>query len=505
MHDSTSKIGFLVLLGTLAACNPDEPEQDDASETETETSGEVEPSLAHDIDIARVEINQGVAIPIAEAGEWVSAELRNAPIVHTRAGLLRAYWELAPGFEPREIEARLTLSYADGSERVHSTIVEVTGPADPSTLSSSFTFELAAEDVAPNMSFSISLWEVDPAYAELPPPEVEPIAPRTGPALVGVEAGAAEMKVVLVPIEQEFDGCSNEVDLDLILPSLEQGMFAGNPLNRLELSVRPQPLILTTPPAELGEILGRVQQLRSGDGADDNVYYHGLYTHCDYQTEWGGLAIETSNAIPIESWARASVGLFQKWAHEWNVRNFLHEVGHLQGLGHVACPDTDPDKVDPNYPYAQGLTGVWGYGLFDHVLHDPAIAHDYMSYCSEGYWTSDWTWARNYQRIVQLTSWDTAAKPAEELRTLLIGWIGEDGQRSWWTVRGRIPSEAATQVERPRSSRAGIDLELPSSRHRVADAAAELIAVELPRAMPEELEVDGVAVPTAVLAGAYSN
>jgi hypothetical protein len=502
MRNSTSnrtRRWLLVLLTALTGCDAEQHE-DDVSEGET--AGEPAESLAHDIDIARVEINQGVAITIAEAGEWVPAELRNAPIVHSRAGLLRAYWDITPQFEPREIEARLTLTHADGREDVRSEIVEVTGAADPSTLSGSFTFELAAEDVTPGMSFSIGLWEVDPGYAELPPPELEPISPRAGSALVGVESDVAELKIVLVPIEQEFAGCSNEVDLELILPSLAQGMFAGNPVQRLELVVRPQPLILTTAPAALDEILARVQQLRSGDDVADNVYYHGLYTHCDYQAEWGGLAIQNSDAVPLESWARASVGLFEKWSHEWNVRNFLHEVGHLQGLAHVDCPDTEPLSIDPSYPYADGLIGVWGYGMFDHVLRDPATAHDYMSYCSEGWWTSDWTWSHNYRRIVELSSWDSAARPATPARTVLVGWIGDDGRRNWWTVQGRIASDGALQSDRPRSTRAGVEIDLPSSRQRVADAAAELIAVELPQLVPESLEVDGVAVPSAVLAEA---
>ncbi len=497
-------IGAALVLAPLVGCDPDDPGTDEAESGESETeTGEPAESLAHDIDIARVELNQGVAIAIAEAGEWVGPEQRNAPIVRGRPGIVRVFWTLAPSFETREIEARLTLAFPDGTEQVRSELLVISGEPDPSTLSGSFNFELSAEDLVPGLRFSVSLWEVDPAFAEQPAPSIEPISPREGPELVGVQPEAAELEVVIVPVEQQFAGCSNKVDLDLIVPSIAQYMYMANPVQKLELSVRGQPIVVTSPPQDLSELLGRIQAVRSADEVADNVYYHGLYVQCDYQSDWGGRATTVVDSNPDSAWMRASIGLHVKWSHEWSVRNATHEVGHLQGLAHVECPGKEADQLDPTYPYEDGLIGSWGYGLFDYVLRDPAVAHDYMSYCYDGWWVSDWTWTKTFQRITLLTSWDMQDhQQAARKKTLLVGSIGADGQRSWWTTKGRIPADKLADAGRPRASLDGLAINLPSLRTPVPDADAELIAIELPELVPEQLEIDGVPVPADVLARA---
>lgn len=77
---------------------------------------------------------------------------------------------------------------------------------------------------------------------------------------------------------------------------------------------------------------------------------------------------------------------------------FAHEVGHNFGREHSPCGD--PSGVDPNYPYANGSIGVWGwdYGyasasspLNVSPLRNPAAYADIMAYCSP-LWVSDYTY-----------------------------------------------------------------------------------------------------------------
>lgn len=62
-----------------------------------------------------------------------------------------------------------------------------------------------------------------------------------------------------------------------------------------------------------------------------------------------------------------------------------HELGHNLGLAHA--PSTGPGcfavptGVDPDYPYADGFIGSWGYDIFSGDLVNPNTHYDIMSYC----------------------------------------------------------------------------------------------------------------------------
>ena len=72
------------------------------------------------------------------------------------------------------------------------------------------------------------------------------------------------------------------------------------------------------------------------------------------------------------------------------------------------------------------------------VFKDPTKTTDYMSYCYEPSWPSDWTWAKNYKRAVTLTSWGPEPLPLER-GELLFGVLAEDGNREeWWTAEGTL-------------------------------------------------------------------
>ncbi|WP_081914579.1 PKD domain-containing protein [Thermus amyloliquefaciens] len=64
-----------------------------------------------------------------------------------------------------------------------------------------------------------------------------------------------------------------------------------------------------------------------------------------------------------------------------------HELGHNFGREHAPCGVSG----DPNYPYAGGKIGTWGYDLADGSLKDPGQRYDLMSYCSPQ-WISDYTY-----------------------------------------------------------------------------------------------------------------
>ena len=66
-----------------------------------------------------------------------------------------------------------------------------------------------------------------------------------------------------------------------------------------------------------------------------------------------------------------------------------HELGHNMNLMHAPCGD--PTVVDPSYPHANGVIGVWGYTPAGSV-RKPSY-YDLMAYCYP-HWISDYHFTR---------------------------------------------------------------------------------------------------------------
>ena len=70
---------------------------------------------------------------------------------------------------------------------------------------------------------------------------------------------------------------------------------------------------------------------------------------------------------------------------------YAHELGHNMNLRHAPCGGAG--GPDPNFPYANGGIGIWGYDIHEHRLMDPRQYIDVMGYCSPD-WISDYHFSR---------------------------------------------------------------------------------------------------------------
>jgi hypothetical protein len=282
---------------------------------------------------------------------------------------------------------------------------------------------------------------------------VPPAALADGPAPIGIEASEQHMRVVIVPIAYTSATCTATPPVDeAALQPYEDALFQQNPLESLELEIH-APLVVDD--VGLGVVDGlhvlvdRLVALRVDDDPDPNVYYYGLLDNCGacMQLPGGGCVTGLAAGIPgaAESDAslRVAAGVRTLYAEEVGPIAFVHEIGHSQGRRHVACPNTEPADVDPDFPHPDGDIGTWGFGIRDFMVYRGDLYGDYMSYCYPQ-WVSDYQWSATFERIRAMTELGDGAvvPPTDEM---LIGTVDTDsGASRWWIEHGDVESADAT-------------------------------------------------------------
>ncbi len=102
-------------------------------------------------------------------------------------------------------------------------------------------------------------------------------------------------------------------------------------------------------------------------------------------------------------------------------RTFTHELGHNMNLRHAPCGGAG--GPDPDFPYDDGGTGVWGYDISRTRLIDPGQYKDLMGYCNPD-WISDYHFKRalDHRRATEDFGSAPAADPPPPLseKTLLL-------------------------------------------------------------------------------------
>jgi len=188
------------------------------------------------------------------------------------------------------------------------------------------------------------------------------------------------------------------------------------------------------------------------DGVSDRYYF-------------GALNVSYASGVAGLGWVPGSPGSSFKYrtAIGWDKTGysdggnfpevFAHETGHNMGRNHSPCGGAA--SPDPNYPYAAGFIGVWGYDTTLNQLCSPLLYRDIMGYCKPN-WVSDYVYKKIFDfrgssgGFLKVSAEDAplSKTPATVRECLIVrGIVHGDGTLEWLPAfRTRaLPSDLPTE------------------------------------------------------------
>ena len=324
---------------------------------------------------------------------------RTVPLVRDREALLRVF-VTANQVNVAAPTVRVRL-YSNGVP-VSTSLVAAPGPSTPQTvdqgsLTSSWNLVIPKELMQPNLSVLV---DVDPDNTVAEANEADNDFPGNAvPLPVDVRSTSA-FAVRFVPVVTTADGRIGNVSTGNVSQFLTTAM-GMHPLAGYDAVVA-QPYNTTTKTTlgsdgtAWGTILGEIDAARTDAG--DGRSWYGV-VNPNYSSGVAGMGyVGAASAI---GWDKpTSAGAVA--AHEW---------GHTWGRKHAPCGGaSDPDD---NFPYAGGVTGVYGYDQAAKAVKPPTD-HDLMGYCNHE-WISDYTytnvmtWRSQHPMVVGMSG---AVQPA---------------------------------------------------------------------------------------------
>ena len=359
------------------------------------------------------------------------------PLVADREALLRVFVtaDFLNAYRPA---ARATFYLDD--EEIH--VADLTPPVglprrvQEGSLNASFNAMIPDSVLQPGLEMVV---EIDPDSTLSTLTGSQMRIPATGREALDVRT-LPSLDVTLVPVALSSDVSRGD---NAEVAALVKDMGASNshaalqetqvllPLSELNISVR-EPYTTQADTLEEGGfgLLDEIHLLRFIEAGGTNEYYHGIlaWPASRYFRSWGfgGVAY-------IGGWAGLTLSHIEGvYRGDGPFGSTLaHELGHNLTLRHA--PGCGAGGPDPNYPYDEAYTGVWGVdfstgGDFGRLI-SPARYRDFMSYCDPP-WTSDFSFTKALEYRMGLPPAPAAATGGSAVeRTLLLwGRVQDDGE-----------------------------------------------------------------------------
>jgi hypothetical protein len=374
-----------------------------------------------DLAIDEIAIFQAVKLPLAKDGKKVDVDGR-AHVIAGREALVRVYVSPATGFEPREVDAELTLEGA--TTKVFHAKQTVSGASSEGQLSSTLNVELPAGAIEKGARYRVRLL----TRRGQTHGEVTNAAYPAGESLDALDViDTGTFKLKLVPVKANGYVPDTSPEQIARYRSVLEAMY---PTTEIELTVRdvyeyggyigPRGVGIST-------LLGSVQSLRKKDGAPADVYYYGLVAPTSSRSTYcaGGCTTGICSVPgPEDTFLRACVGVGFTGAS--SAGTLAHELGHAHGIYHAPCGGAS--GPDSKFPYSGGKTGVWGLDKRTSTLIDPSKTFDIMGYCSPE-WISDYAFGKIARRMSSIAN--EAAIIGSVTTTYRFAVVSASGELSW--------------------------------------------------------------------------
>jgi hypothetical protein len=442
--------------GGSTGSTPGTGETGNTSDPGTDSGEPLPPPPATGIQIVDVTADQAVRVAIAQGGVLVEGAQRNAPLLRDRPLVLRAFYELDPEFEPRDIYATLYVEQTDGTVTEHANYVtaihkdcgtESRIDCRYGTLPNSFYWRLPPEEVQPGTTYRIELLETSPGHENDVSDKVPNFPVDGGSMPIGVEDSYMKMRVVLVPVDHNLNGsCPEPPDLledfgpgvdgqdRTVADFFAERLLAANPVDEVE--VVPHEVVSYTGSLTGSQLLGALQNLRFDENYPPEYFYYAVARPCDGGPDFAGVA-QIGGPTPGQAAYRVGWGVYYSNVGT-TADTFVHEIGHEQGRAHIRC-NGEEAGADPSYPdHPEGDLLNFGIDVMGTALKvfKPSD-HDYMTYC-QSTWVSEWGYLKVLPWIQEMSTWELGDHGAPE-QPLLVGNLRADGTEDWYLTEGVMP------------------------------------------------------------------
>ena len=372
-----------------------------------------------------------VSLPIVYLTQSVQSPSRSVRLVADRDALLRVF---VTGDQPRAFfEPTVRATFLRGGREVHQVTIERHGDeiatvADEGELDLSYNTVIPARHIVPGTEMVV---EVDP----------DGVIPQAPGSVMRFPAAGAEplnvvevppMEVTVVPVLEAAEPDSSIFDWTrgLSADGPQMGLFRyAFPFADINARARDSyvtSLDLTSSEGQWGLVL-ELEALRAAENGTG--YYYGA-------------------AASVNGYVRgiARLGAWVSIGKAWDTE-LAHEIGHNLDLRHAPCGGAL--GTDPEFPYADGSIGVWGYDFRNASVVSPERRRDIMGYCYERGWLSDFYFEKviDYRERVEgeARARAAAAGPPTDMLVLWGGVVeGEPRLEPAFPMRTapRLPDEA---------------------------------------------------------------
>jgi hypothetical protein len=339
---------------------------------------------------------------------------------------------------------------------------------DESSLNYSWNVPVAGTLIQPGLSI---VAEVDTDNAVAESNESDNAFPSATPLAMNVHT-APGLDVTFVPVTQSGNGRRGNVS------DANKDDFLGlvrkmHPIHGYNAVVH---AAYTTTTADTLEpdngngawvtILREIDLLRVAESS--SRYYYGI-AKVSYTSGVAGVAYVSDPSIGSKG--RAALG----WDYLPSGSVVAaHELGHNWARNHAPCGD--PASPDPDYPYTNGSTGVYGLDVATEELKPPSSS-DIMGYC-ESKWISDYTYTAVLNYLGSSSALIMSAEGQPVQSSLLVWGQIDEGQirlepAFQVNTRPTLPGRSGPYTLEARASDGATVFSLSFSPNQIADLSGQ--------------------------------